>query len=367
MLKKIKGIIQRTKFYGTIKNFLRRHNELNYLIRCFLLRNNKETIMCVDNPDKVLFIENYSPDITKRPICLIRITESMTGFAAYLKFILELSVFYKTLNCDPYIEITKEEDTNTNFYDLFFLQPSLLNKQDLFTRTVLSLPIDFLNTIKERAAYWYNNDESRYNITDYYIDTMSASWKDFIAYKPDILSRLEKESSQLLKNEKAVAIHFRGTDYRVGVYSHPKALSPSDYFPYIDECINKGYKRFFIATDDELALKEFLVKYPNLFTYYEDTLRSSTDMGVHTQVNNRPNNEYLVKYEIIRDMFTMSKCDGLICGNSNVTIITRIQKKSRNEDWEYFKLIDKGFYGSDKTKFWEHIEKVKNYNASHSK
>ena len=91
-------------------------------------------------------------------------------------------------------------------------------------------------------------------------------------------------------------------------------------------------------------LHKVLKSYPNKVIYYKDCLRSSNGITVTLLDDDRKNKGFLKGYEVYRDMFTLASCDGLVCGNSQVNIAARIEKKSRGVEFNYIKIIDKGIY-----------------------
>lgn len=89
-------------------------------------------------------------------------------------------------------------------------------------------------------------------------------------------------------------------------------------------------------------MKSFENKYGEKLCYYKDVERGSTNKSVAFCKNNREQHKYLLGLEVIRDMYTLSKCDSLIAGVSQVPICAQINKISRGEKYEVVKIIDKG-------------------------
>jgi hypothetical protein len=58
--------------------------------------------------------------------------------------------------------------------------------------------------------------------------------------------------------------------------------------------------------------------------------------------NNRMHHKYKLGLEVLRDMHTLAKCQGFICGLSQVSICAQIQKISNNEKFDFLHVIDKG-------------------------
>ena len=70
---------------------------------------------------------------------------------------------------------------------------------------------------------------------------------------------------------------------------------------------------------------------------YIDVERSNSNEGIHYhKKSNR------IGYEVLRDMYTLSQCGGLIAGKSHVSTVARVEKCSRNEAYSYLNIIDKG-------------------------
>ena len=75
---------------------------------------------------------------------------------------------------------------------------------------------------------------------------------------------------------------------------------------------------------------------------YADVFRSDNDTSVAFSKSDRKYHHYLLGYEIARDMYTLSLCDGLVAGKSSVSYLSNLYKHSRDEEYEYMKIIDNG-------------------------
>ena len=102
--------------------------------------------------------------------------------------------------------------------------------------------------------------------------------------------------------------------------------------------------KIFLATDDMNILKEFVTKYEDNVIYYSDVIRSDDMRSVAFYENNRDKNNYKLGLEVIRDMYTLSCCDGLVAGISQVAICAQINKLARKEFYEDIMIINKGIY-----------------------
>lgn len=109
-------------------------------------------------------------------------------------------------------------------------------------------------------------------------------------------------------------------------------------------------ERFYSGSVYRTIVEELRRRYSGIVIFYTDAACSDNEMGIHTQTSDRSENGYLLAYEVLRDMMTMAFCDGLICGNSQVTIESRIQKESSLQEFEYLKILDKGLYQKNNRK-----------------
>lgn len=116
-----------------------------------------------------------------------------------------------------------------------------------------------------------------------------------------------------------------------------------DYEYLIDEAIKKyNFTKIFLATDDNNILNEFKEKYKERLLYYKDVNRTDGTKSIVFENNQRENNNYLNGLEVLRDMYTLANCDGLIAGLSQVSFAARITKKSLNKEYNFLKIIDNG-------------------------
>ena len=105
-----------------------------------------------------------------------------------------------------------------------------------------------------------------------------------------------------------------------------------------------GFKKVFLATDDENVVKLFEEYFGRNLYYYEDTYRSVDGKAIHynNENVNRKFHKFLLGLEIIKDFYTLGMCAGIIAWNSNVSMCARIIKASTEKKYIVMKIIDKG-------------------------
>lgn len=143
--------------------------------------------------------------------------------------------------------------------------------------------------------------------------------------------------------DKTLGVHIRGTDFRGNYNNHPIYVTEDECFKVIDSMMEGNqYCRIFLATDDQRILNQFVRRYGDDICFYSDVVRSEKNKSVAFCDHERKNHKFLLGLEVIRDMYTLSACDGLIAGISQIPICARINKLSRNERYKDIRIIDKG-------------------------
>lgn len=186
------------------------------------------------------------------------------------------------------------------------------------------------------------NNSTWYNLTDEYIEDIAKVYGKYVKLNDIVQTQMNHDIDGLLMGKTTLAIHFRGSDYKLNVNGHPIALTIEDYFSYIDEALLKyNFEQIFLATDDKNAVSSLKNRYDNVICY-SDTFRTEGDVSVAFIENDRKHHKYRLGYEVLRDAYTLAACDGLIAGFSQVSIGARINKLSQNKEYQYIKIIDKG-------------------------
>ena len=300
------------------------YNPYKYYIECEHLGDK--------NPDKVLYI--------------VKRDESGEGFIAIIRTILYAMVFADKFHLDPVITISKRSkyfqnggwNGILNPFEYFFKQPSGVSiKEALHSDKVVKFKPHHLEIVKDYPLTnpYYHDDDFTSFLAYYY--------KKYIVLNDETRLKIQHDIDSLLGNEKALGIHFRGGDYAKNYDRHPKMVYIEDYYECIDEAIDKfGYTKIFAATDDIKALEKLKDRYKEKVVSYSDVLRTDDDESVMNKESDRDNNQFLLGYEVLRDMYTLAACDSIISGISMVNIIARVAKKASGEEYIYDKYIDKG-------------------------
>ena len=334
-----------------LMDLLRKSEKLVYWNRCRIHRNNPEfrrmLLEGYQNPD---FIEmhTYGRDYEGETIYLIEERGAGVGFFAEFGVTLIELYFAYERGFVPYVRWGEDY--------LYYEPEGVDGEKNAFL--YFFKPVSEVAGI-EHACHVVNTQESHYvqvkaqfdavsyDVSDEYIDAMALMVKKYIHYNEHTQAYLEREYYSLLGQGKVLGVHFRGTDFRKGYNNHPIPVQIEQEIEKVRELVGRSdYDRIFLATDEQAAVERFKEAFGDKIHVYEDTFRDNgTDESIAFSEGNRDKHHYHLAREVLRDQYTLTQCDGLVCGYSNVTFIARVMRRAWFEnEWEDFELIDNGLY-----------------------
>lgn len=176
-------------------------------------------------------------------------------------------------------------------------------------------------------------------------------YKKYIHLNSETSQYLKTELSNLFKKGKTLGVHVRGTDFKQGLNAHPIIVAFDEYLAKAKEIYHAGnYNYVFLATDDCEALELFKKEFGNQLIYYPDTFRTTGDCGPHSTDSVRPLHHYKLGLEVLRDIYTLACCHGLICSLSNVSYAARYISLSLDRKYEDLVILNHGIKESRKAK-----------------
>ncbi len=243
--------------------------------------------------------------------------------------------------------IAEGKKRTNNAFEYYFEQPAGISIEEAYksNRVIFSevwhRQMVELILLGKYDCYFYNK---RYlymmsDIVRRYVKFNRTTWN----YITDGINRLG------IKGNRVLGIHVRGTDFRKKFNDHPVFVSEQEVFGRIEHVISKyTYDKIFLATDDKSILNNFITRYRDFVCNYEDVLRSDNMQSVIFHKNNRRNNRQLLGLEVIRDMYTLSFCEGFVCGMSQVAVCAQMNKLARKEIYQNIEVIDHGIYKNNR-------------------
>lgn len=203
---------------------------------------------------------------------------------------------------------------------------------------------ELLTRAKPGQADWIQQKYDKgYDLSIPFIKVAAETYRRYIKLNAYTQEKIIAEMNALLHDKRTLAVHYRGTDFKMNYDKHPVCVELEEQIEVVKNALERhSFEQIFLATDDYAAITLYQETFGDTVVFYRDVKRSSDKVSVAFSESDRQYHHYFLAYEVLRDMLTMSVCDGLIAGVSQVSIATRIAKASRGEEYSYVKIIDKG-------------------------
>lgn len=343
-------------FFDRIKNFVQSNRGLYYIAALIKFSRNKEfrenVISIRENPCEIV-IEKRG-DLHRGELYYeINPVIKYEGFFAVFRRLLTALYFSDEIGAKPYVEFSKD-------FIYAEKQPinGVLNPFEYYfepIKPILEKDIDYANAVVRFCSKHIklierlnSKDQLTYQVSEEYLQKLSGTFSKYIHLNSIISQYISNSQQHLNLTTKTLGVHCRGTDFNVGSKNHPIIVTVNEYFETIDRLLEKGhYDRIFLATDDSNRLQKFIEHYGDKLCYFDDVARTTGNEGVHFSNNTRDNHHYQLGAEVIRDVYTLAACDGLVASMSQVSICTRIAKRASGKYSDEI-IIDKGVVLSGK-------------------
>lgn len=201
------------------------------------------------------------------------------------------------------------------------------------------LPAHYTQVYK---LYGLKNVES-YLLEEEHLAFYATIIKKYIHINEYTRKKMNKDMIALMGNTKYIAVHYRGSDFKKNYGNHPVSIGIEEYILKVSK-VRKKYPSYniFLATDDEDCVKKFTEEYGSIVRFYADTKRTEGLLSVMCSNDSREKHHYLLGYEVLRDMITLSNANVLIAGLSQVATFARIFKRSYGMKYEADYIMSKG-------------------------
>lgn len=302
------------------------------------------------DPDLVRF-EHLGSLNSDKTIYLMSIDEHSKGFFSLLGLVLDGIAYARRMNFEPVVEF----GPHTVLYDETFEAKN--NPFEYYFEPVSAVSVEearqSANVVFYHKAHRNRSASERYQTTvgytyandfDGYLAKQAAIYRGHIRLNPATKEYMDETISQMIREKKTLGVHVRGTDFNNNYLNHATAVSTEQYIEEIRRAQEScDFEQIFIATDEIGALEQIRAAFGEKIISYEDVFRSSDKRAVHFLPSDRAHHPYLLGMEVLRDMLTLSRCDGFIAGISNVSNAAQIARLAAGEDFGYKKIIDNGF------------------------
>jgi len=311
----------------------------------------------------IKFVQNYYLEYVRSKsieseIYYIEIKSNVAGFFALLRNVLDYCCYAEENGFRPYIKYGREilySEKNlfmgtSNPFEYYFEQPMILKPLSFFRGiNIVKCQVVHIDEIELK----YNLKSFSYLVEDTYITRMAEVYGKYIKLNVKIRGKIEESVKKLLKGKKTLGIHIRGTDFYKEFNNHPVPVTVNEYIKIIEKVIVKyQFEQIFVATDDGNCLDELRKNISIPLVYYKTAMRATGKKSVVFEKNERKHNNYFLGFEVLRDVYTLSACDGFLGCLSQIDIFVQIIKKSRKQEFSFLKIINKGIYSNNR-QCWE--------------
>lgn len=338
---------------------LRKNEKLVFWNRCRIHRNEsafREHVMhAYQNPD-YLHLKTYGEEYKGETIYLVDEQGGGVGFFAELGVTLIKLYFADERGFTPYVHWGENYlyyesegiDGEMNAF-LYYFSPVSHVKRIEKARYVVRAEMRHYEQVKALFG------AVSYDVSNEYVDAMAEMLKKYIRYNEKTGKFLEEQRILLLGNKNTLAVHYRGTDFRKQYNNHPVAVRIEQTIEQAKNLLATGrYEQIFLATDENGAVARFKEVFGDKVKVYQDTFRDEGgDESIAFSKHQRKNHRYLLGLEVLRDEYTLTCCEGLVCGYSNVTFLARVMRRGWvGRDYQDYILINNGIYHNGNN-FWE--------------
>lgn len=332
---------------GRIQNKIK---QLKFAMYCYKKGQDDRfvrTVKQLTGKDNLVYVETYGDKRISDTVFFIDMEESHSGFFADHNRLLALLYFADKYDMKPVVKYpagycyAEKHPVNgtANPFEYYFEQPAGISLEELksYKRVFRS---------RKENSYEVNKlcaDPNGYTRSERYLNELARITAGYIRLNSVVKEKMDKEIADLLGEGKTLAAHVRGTDFKQNFNGHPISVGADEFLKATVQTFEEGgYEKVFLATDDSAALKKYRKQFGDKVVFYQDVVRSDgNDTVMHSDIP-RENHHYLLGYEVLRDMYTLSVCDGLVAGLSQVSYAARIQKKSTGKEYGDLIILDKG-------------------------
>lgn len=341
-----------------ILQYLRKFEKLVYFNRCWIHRNDIEFRRMVlegyRNPD-FLKMKTQGKEYEGRTVYYIREQGNGMGFFAEVGVVLIKLYFAYERGFTPYVEWGEHYlyyekggiDGEKNAFQYYFAPVSDIRdvRQALH---VIEADGSHYSQVKEKFR------AVSYDVSEEYIEAMAEMMGRYIRYNEKTVLYLKQECDMLLGRKKTIGVHYRGTDFHKEYNNHPVAVQIEQEIAEVRELLQKGgYEQIFLATDENSAIVRFKEAFGEKVKVYRDTFREDGEESIAFSHSDRDRHHYRLGLEVLRDEYTLTQCNALVCGYSNVTFIARIMKRAwQHTEYEDYVLINNGIHHNENY-FWK--------------
>lgn len=313
-----------------------KNKRIYFLLRCIKRFNDDEFIndvLSIYNNPNVVCLRNRS-GMENQDVILYNMNKSFgsgSGFFATFNHILEhlwcadfwgLKPIISIGEGWPYYEIGGVDNVY-NAWEYYFQQYEGRKTEEIENSSFI---VDYF--CGEMGEVFPKLKHEAYGFTEEYLTEMGRIMRKYIRLNETTYKYITSEINSTLKNKKTLGVQIRMGGMLYAPSNHPVVPTLDEYVKEIKQGFFKGsFEQIYLATDDVRAVKRMQDEFGDRVVYYKDVIRVEGMLSTYDVPSQRKNHKYLCGLEVLRDMYTLTFCDGLVAGLSQVSIASQIAKK----------------------------------------
>lgn len=332
----------------SIKKWIRSHPRLDllqYMLRSILPSERKcKEFLNYHNSPLVVKYMHYGEKNSGKTIYHIYMNNNIMGYCSLLRVTLLHIAYAEKLGFIPVVEWGKEL--------LYSEQKMFLNTENSFCYFFVPVSEILLSDIRQSDLVVHSKTQDiqyivqnkNYRVQEKELATIAEMIKKYLHFNEFGVEKVVIPVKNMLRQGKILGVHVRGTDFNQQFSRHPIMVTVDEYIDAASKLFKEGkYDYIFLATDEENSLIAFKNYFGNKLIYYSDTLRSDNGEPLHYgHVQNREHNNFCLGLEILKDVYTLGNCHGLLAGLSNVSTMARAFKMATDIYYQDQVILDKG-------------------------
>lgn len=355
----------------TIKSRIRNNKYVFYIWTCVHnIRNPKfmKKVIAIGHDPNILFMRHNGPLYPGKLLYYIECEDEKSGFCAIYRNTLGALNFAEQFGGVPvvrwgrmaYHEPSMDAIT-TNIFEYYFEQPAGITLDEVSKASnVVSRSSNDLRFMRKD----YSQIDDYYEWNQEYFQEL-AQMQKHVRFKKNVEERMEADIANVGLTGRTIGVHIRRIIFKNNLRDHPIAVELDDYVSAVKKLLETGkYDKVFLATEETDSLVRMMQEFGEKLIYYKDIYRNNIGDTFRSVSSERKMHHYQLGYEILREIHTLSRCQALVAGLSNVSFCTKIIKLSKDEDFLDEIVLDKGLArdGVRPLKFvksWEKKLKIK--------
>lgn len=342
-----------------LQHLLEEHPKVNYFQRVIRHMNDcdfvNKVLLLGHNPNG-FYMKSYGEKNIDKNILFIEIN-AMMGYAyrymLYALFEAECLGFTPVIRFNEKCAYLENHPINgtQNPFEYYFQQPADVSLESVYeSKRVFPFDMSHLARIEKDLGNLNPETPVGYVVTEDYLNVLAQIARKHLKLNAvterKIMEGIKNLFPKDFREKRILGVHVRGTDFALNWENHPNMVMPEEFFSVTDKLLQgeSAFDYIFLATDDSTRLDAFKERYGAKLLYYTDVHREAGKKNIALCSVERENTHYLDGLEVLRDMYTLAECNGLIAGLSQISIAARIVRLARKGAFEYMKILDKGIY-----------------------